>query len=188
MAKTERIFDMLQLVHEHPGIYNAKELAELCGVSERGIYRYKNSLANAGIVIRSGYQRKLFSVSLEYQTDLDNGDVERLRQEFAKNGITLSQSTTVLKGTGEKAEDERSKGWQVVDGQTYIIKKREGKLSVCRRGGYELLGPYWKKVLREIDPEEREAIRALVEAGMETCTSDRVLEHGEKFLKFLDGR
>jgi len=182
MAKTEKIFDMLQIIRENPGVYNAKELSELCDISERGIFRYRISLANAGVTIRSGYQRKLFSIGLKYQADLDNKNLERLRSEFAKHGIILSQSATVL--TIEKKDGE----WQIDNGQVYIIRKRVGKLSVCKRGGYELLGPYWKKVLGEIDPEERDAIKALVEVGMETCTDDQVLKHGKELLRLLDGR
>jgi hypothetical protein len=156
MAKTERIFDMLELVRNNPGVYNAIELAGLCGVSERGIFRYKKSLANAGIVIRSGYEQKMFSIGLEYRIDLDNGRTARLRLEFEKNGIALSHSASV------QVEEKGSK-WQVVDDrQIYIIRKRAGNLSVCRRGGYRLLGPYWKKVLKTIGPEECKAATALV--------------------------
>jgi len=183
MAKTERIFDMLQIIRENPGMYNARDLAKLCDVSERGIFRYKVSLAKAGVIVRSGYERKLFSIGLEYRTDLDNGSIGRLRQAFVKNGISLSHNPAVLKST------EEGGGWQIVDNsQAYVVKERAGGLTICKQGGYELLGPYWKKVLKEIDPKEREAIGALVEAGMETCTDDQVLKHGEKFLKFLDGR
>lgn len=118
MTKTERIFDMLQLIHMNPGMYNIKDLSKLCDVSERAIYRYRRSLTNAGITIR-----------------LDR-----------------------------------------------------------KQGGYKLLGPYWKKVLAETDPEEREAIILLVRAGMATYTkmatyaNRKVRKHGMELLKLLDGR
>jgi peptide/nickel transport system substrate-binding protein len=58
MPKSEKLFDMLQLIKEYPNL-NAKDLSRLCNVSERGIYRYLNTLANAGIRVRmrnGGYQ------------------------------------------------------------------------------------------------------------------------------------
>jgi len=51
MPKSEKLFDMLQLVREYPNL-NARDLARLCDVSERGIYRYLNTLSRAGIAIR----------------------------------------------------------------------------------------------------------------------------------------
>jgi predicted DNA-binding transcriptional regulator YafY len=51
MAKTEKVFDMLRLIKEYPNL-TAQDLARLCGVSERGIYRYLNTLSRAGISVR----------------------------------------------------------------------------------------------------------------------------------------
>ena len=51
MPKSEKLFDMLQLIKEYPNL-NAEDLARLCDVSERGIYRYLNTLSNAGIPVR----------------------------------------------------------------------------------------------------------------------------------------
>jgi len=51
MPKSEKLFDMLQLIKEYPNL-NVKDLSLLCDVSERGIYRYLNTLSNAGIPIR----------------------------------------------------------------------------------------------------------------------------------------
>ena len=51
MTKTEKIFDMIKLITEYPDL-TARDLARLCDVSERGIYRYLNTLSKAGIPIR----------------------------------------------------------------------------------------------------------------------------------------
>lgn len=45
---------MLRLIRENPNRLKAKDLATLCGVSERGVYRYLNSLAATGTRIRMG--------------------------------------------------------------------------------------------------------------------------------------
>jgi len=50
MPKSEKLFDMLEYVKEYPGL-TAKDLSKLCNVSERGIYRYLNTLSRAGISI-----------------------------------------------------------------------------------------------------------------------------------------
>lgn len=51
MAKSERLFEMLQYIREYPDL-TVKDLSRLCNVSERGIYRYINTLSRAGIPIR----------------------------------------------------------------------------------------------------------------------------------------
>ena len=51
MPKSERLFEMLEYVKEYPGLTVA-DLSKLCDVSERGIYRYINTLSRAGISIR----------------------------------------------------------------------------------------------------------------------------------------
>ena len=48
MAKSERLFDMLRYIREYPHL-NTRDLSRLCNVSERGIYRYLNTLSRAGI-------------------------------------------------------------------------------------------------------------------------------------------
>lgn len=79
------------------------------------------------------HERKLFEIEQEQQKDMDAGTIsDSLRQEFIKNGITLSQSATV------KIKDRiRGKGvrWQINDGQSvYTIKREEGKLKVTQGG------------------------------------------------------
>ncbi len=51
MAKSEKLFEMLGLIREYPNL-NVRDLSHLCDVSERGIYRYLNTLSRAGISIR----------------------------------------------------------------------------------------------------------------------------------------
>ena len=51
MAKTEKVFEMLRNIVEYPDL-TPKDLARLCDVSERGVYRYLNTLSKAGIPIR----------------------------------------------------------------------------------------------------------------------------------------
>ena len=63
MTKSEKIFDMLALIKEYPNL-NAKDLSQLCDVSERGIYRYLKTLSNAGIPIR--YKDGGYSLQGEY--------------------------------------------------------------------------------------------------------------------------
>ncbi len=51
MTKSEKLFEMLRFIREYPNL-NVKDLAQLCDVSERGIYRYINTLSRAGIPVR----------------------------------------------------------------------------------------------------------------------------------------
>ncbi|MFC1715723.1 ABC transporter substrate-binding protein [Candidatus Poribacteria bacterium] len=51
MTKSEKLFEMLELIKEYPNL-NARDLARLCDVSERGVYRYINTLSKADISVR----------------------------------------------------------------------------------------------------------------------------------------
>ncbi len=51
MAKSERVFEMLRYIREDPDL-TAADLSRLCKISERGIYRYMNTLSRAGISVR----------------------------------------------------------------------------------------------------------------------------------------
>ncbi len=51
MAKSERLFEMLQYIREYPDL-TVQDLSRLCNVSERGIYRYINTLSRAGFPVR----------------------------------------------------------------------------------------------------------------------------------------
>lgn len=56
MAKTERAIEMLRIINDNQGQYDAFDLVILVGVSERGIYRYLNSLKRARIEVKFDYK------------------------------------------------------------------------------------------------------------------------------------
>ena len=97
MPKSEKLFDMLQLIRECPDL-NASDLSRLCDVSERGIYRYLNTLSRAGIPVRlknGGYRLQ------EDYTDI-LGDVLR------KAGPEVMESLKLLLSLGMRiCEDDR---------------------------------------------------------------------------------
>jgi len=79
MPKSEKLFDMLEYVKEYPGL-TAKDLSKLCNVSERGIYRYLNTLSRAGISIR--FKKGGYRLQEDYRDivrDADPEDLEALR-------------------------------------------------------------------------------------------------------------
>jgi len=79
VAKSERLFEMLQYIKEYPHL-TARDLAHLCKVSERGIYRYMNTLSRAGISVRfqdGGY--KLTEDGFKFLEIVDAGDLRALR-------------------------------------------------------------------------------------------------------------
>ena len=60
MAKSEKLFEILEFIGKNPNL-TPKDLARLCGVSERAIYRYLNTLSKVGISIHfedGGYKIK----------------------------------------------------------------------------------------------------------------------------------
>jgi len=69
----------------------------------------------------------LFSVGLEYQTDLDKDNIfDNLKQKFKENKILLSQNVTV------SIEEKYSK-WLITDKdnkKTYPVKKEKDKLNI----------------------------------------------------------
>lgn len=91
----------------------------------------------------------LFSVGIEFQSDLDNETIsEDLRKEFEKNGIALSDSVTVSK-------NESDAGWSITDGdKIYIIEKKDDKLDVNASGGVK--GQVTVEVKEDESEEEAE--------------------------------
>ena len=75
MTKSEKLFEMLQLIKEYPGL-TARDLARLCNVSERGVYRYINTLSNADISIR--FQNGGYRMQEDYSDILRKSDTEGL--------------------------------------------------------------------------------------------------------------
>lgn len=60
MAKSEKLFEILEHINRNPNLA-PKDLASLCSVSERAIYRYLNTLSKVGISIQfqdGGYKMK----------------------------------------------------------------------------------------------------------------------------------
>jgi peptide/nickel transport system substrate-binding protein len=76
MAKSERLFEMLQYIREYPNL-TAQDLARLCRVSERGVYRYLNTLSRAGIPVH--FQDGGYRLSEDVPDLLKKVDVEGLR-------------------------------------------------------------------------------------------------------------
>ena len=75
MAKSERLFEMLRYIREYPHL-TIQDLSRLCNVSERGIYRYINTLSRAGFPVRlqnGGYKLPESKFDL-----LDSVDVRNL--------------------------------------------------------------------------------------------------------------
>ena len=97
MPKSEKLFDMLQLIREYPDL-NASDLSRLCDVSERGIYRYLNTLSRAGIPVRlkhGGYRLQ------EDYTDI-------LDDILKKAGPEVMESLRLLLSLGMRiCEDDR---------------------------------------------------------------------------------
>jgi len=101
VAKSERLFEMLQYIKEYPHL-TVQDLARLCKVSERGIYRYLNTLSRAGISVQfqdGGY--KLSEEGFDFLKRADTDDLRALRtllsigmqncddDEFLKGGKKL---------------------------------------------------------------------------------------------------
>lgn len=79
------------------------------------------------------HEKDLFTVDVNLQKELDEGKIpDSLRQEFANNGITLSDSAKI------KTKDKiRNKGvrWQINDGENiYTVRKEEGKIKISQGG------------------------------------------------------
>ena len=77
--------------------------------------------------------KRLFGMDLVFQSDLDTLSLSAdVRQAFEKNGLPLSQSTTI-------SIEKKDKRWRITDKgnkQTYIIKKKEKQLNICRSNIY----------------------------------------------------
>jgi len=52
MTKSQRMVKMLDLIYEKPGEFGVKQLAKLCDVSERGVYRDVKTWRGVGVYIR----------------------------------------------------------------------------------------------------------------------------------------
>jgi len=84
MTKTEKIFDMLRFIREYPNL-TARDLSRLCNVSERGIYRYINTLSNTGFPIR--FQDGGYRLSEDRFDLLEKADARKL--EAVKDVLSI---------------------------------------------------------------------------------------------------
>ncbi len=67
---------MLRYIREYPHL-NAKDLSQLCDVSERGIYRYINTLSKAGILVR--FQRGGYRLTEDGYDFLNKFGIEEIK-------------------------------------------------------------------------------------------------------------
>jgi hypothetical protein len=68
----------------------------------------------------------LFSIELEFQSDLDNGTIsEELRQEFEENEVPLSEHVTI------SVEEPGSTWWLIDELKEYLVRKEELRLNIC---------------------------------------------------------
>lgn len=78
----------------------------------------------------------LFSMGLEFQKDLEGGNLsERLREQFENNNLSLPQNVTI------RVEEEHSR-WVVNDEDgniVYVIKKKDGSLNTYGIGNVETI-------------------------------------------------
>jgi len=92
VTKTEKIFEMLEFVREYPNL-TSKDIAHLCDISERAVYRYINTLSRVGFHIR--HQNG------GYRLQEDPSDVLR------KSGIDGLEALKVLIAEGIKHSKDR---------------------------------------------------------------------------------
>ncbi len=95
MTKSERLFEMLQFIKEYPNL-TAKDLARLCNVSERGVYRYLNTLSNADITVR--FQDGGYKLQEDYGDILNQADPDRLEalKHLLSLGIENCEDDTIM--------------------------------------------------------------------------------------------
>ena len=51
-TKSEKLFSLLAEIAEHPDRVKAADLAHTLGISQRGVYRYLDTLVKGGVLIR----------------------------------------------------------------------------------------------------------------------------------------
>ena len=100
MTKSERLFEMLQYIKEYPHL-TAQDLSRLCNVSERGVYRYLNTLSRAGIPVRfrgDGY--KLLEDRLDFLKEFNLQDLQSIRA-LLSIGIANCSDHELVESGGE---------------------------------------------------------------------------------------
>lgn len=101
MVKSEKMVRMLDLICERPGELKAGDLARLCDVSERGIYRYLVTLKNAGIsvVFNGGGYR---AVSMQWHYIFVQKKLTDAIAELVKRGLVRCENEA-LQVKGKRA-------------------------------------------------------------------------------------
>ena len=103
MTKSEKMIQMLDLICEKPGELSAKDLAKLCDVSERGIYRYLYTYKQAGVSIKfNGGGYRVVNMHWHYffeQKKLANAVAELITRGLkqCKNAKLIKQGEEALK-------------------------------------------------------------------------------------------
>ncbi len=101
MVKSEKMIQMLDFICEKPGELNTKDLAKLCDVSERGIYRYLHTYRKAGIYIMfdgEGYR----VVNMRWHYLFVQKKLTKAVAELITRGMKRCQNEALLK-QGEAA-------------------------------------------------------------------------------------
>jgi len=100
VTKSERLFEMLQYIKEYPHL-TAQDLSRLCNVSERGVYRYLNTLSRAGIQVRfhgDGY--KVLEDRVDFLKEFDIQDLRSIRALLSL-GMANCNDHELLESGGE---------------------------------------------------------------------------------------
>ncbi len=95
MAKSEKLFEVLEIIKKSPNL-SPKELAELCNVSERAIYRYIHTLSKVGILV--SYRKGGYKLQGYYGDILNNFKPESLEaiRKLLISGMRLHSDEKVL--------------------------------------------------------------------------------------------
>lgn len=186
MAKSEKLFDMLQLIADKPGELGPKLLAKQLEVSERAVYRYITTLNDAGVMLR--FRGKgtelLFSTKVEAENDLNDGVVSRgLQQELKNHNVALSDDASV-------SVEEVDIRWMITDGgKRYIVDNQGVELNVSsKNGGYVLLEDYWIHFLtkyRRNRKRSKEALIQLLTIAVDVAETKTLRRQGKEFLALL---
>ena len=108
----------------------------------------------------------LFSIDIKFEEELNNGIIsEELKEEFEKNGFSLTDNAAVKK--------EEEKKWTITDEKNCIIRKEEGKLNIysalvrdaiCRMATSTLLEHAFH------DQEQKPDVDRLFREALDLCT------------------
>jgi len=108
MTKSQRMVKMLGLIYERPGEFGAKQLAKLCDVSERGVYRDVKTWRGVGVYLRfNGGGYNIVDIPLQWSSILKQRrlvnavvDLLTLGIEASKDKELKEQGKKVLKSLG----------------------------------------------------------------------------------------